>query len=123
MTSPLATALLLDALGSLTTALALAGLPAVWSDLVPLAALLALHLAFALRVLPVTRRCAAGLRRAVGQAVVAVRLGLAAATVWWLGPWSLGHDPRGLAGLWGALAALSGVAAAYAWARSPARRP
>jgi len=123
VTSPLATVLALDALWSLITALALVALPSPWHEPVWLAALMALHLAFALRVLPVTRRCAVGTRRAVGRAVVIARLGLAMGTVWHLGPWGDGGDSLGVAWLWAALVGLSCAAAAYAWVRSPARRP
>jgi hypothetical protein len=121
VTSPLATALGVDALLSLTTAVVLALLPAVWSDPIALAALMVGHLLFALRVLPVTRRCAAGARRAAGRAVVIARLGLVVASGVALGRRVPALAPESLPWLWGALAALSCAAAGYAWWRSPAR--
>lgn len=121
MTFPLATALGVDALLSLTTAVVLALLPSIWSDPLALAVLMVVHLAFALRVLPVTRRCAAGARRAAGFAVVIARLCLVVASGAALGRLVPALAPDLLPWFWGALAALSCAAAGYAWWRSPAR--
>lgn len=122
MTFPLSAALGLDAALSLATMLSLALLPAVWSDAAALAVLLIAHLSLALRLLRVARRCAVGVRRAMGRGVVVARLALVATSGAVLARGDSAPWVEGLLRGWGALVALSCVVAGYVWWRSPARR-